>query len=47
MQIETCWALGQRWYAGRMALDWQRPGAEETQKLFADLGLTGTFWSLL
>jgi len=46
MPVGTCWVLGQRWYAGRLALDWQRPGAEEIQKLFAELGLTGDFWAL-
>jgi hypothetical protein len=43
MPIRTCWELGQRWYAGCMACDWQRPNAKQTRALVNDLGLTGNF----
>jgi hypothetical protein len=46
MSLETCWDLAQRWYAGRMERDWQRPEAEAIQRLFDSLSLTGDFWDL-
>lgn len=46
MPIQTCWELAQRWYAGRLDRDWQRPEQAEMQKLFNELGLEGTFWDL-
>lgn len=44
MPMATCWELAQKWYTGRLARNWQRPNAQETQQLFRDLGLTGEFW---
>ena len=46
MSMQTCWELAQRWYAGRLERDWQRPNQEETRQLFASLGLVSDFWRL-
>lgn len=46
MPIEKCRELAQRWYAGRLARDWQRPGLRRSQQVFDDLGLCGAFWDL-
>ena len=46
MPLQTCWELAQKWYTGRMALNWQRPGLEKARGIFNSLGLTGSFWDL-
>jgi hypothetical protein len=46
MPMQTCWELAQRWYAGRIDHDWQRPGQARIQQLFDKLGLKGAFWNL-
>jgi hypothetical protein len=46
MPMQTCWELAQRWYAGRIDYDWQRPGPARIQQLFDKLGLKGVFWNL-
>ena len=46
MTLEQCWRLSQLWYPGRLAPDWQRRNAAETQAVFAAVGLTGAFWLL-
>ena len=46
MPIQTCWDLAQKWYAGRLDRDWQRPGQAQAQQLFDQLGLKGPFWDL-
>ena len=46
MPIQKCRQLAQRWYAGRLDHDWQRPGPAEIQQLFDELGLEGEFWDL-
>ena len=46
MSMETCWELAQKWYTGRLELDWQRPNQEQTQQLFSNLGLKGEFWRI-
>jgi hypothetical protein len=34
------------WYRERLAPDWKRKTAEEAQRLFDEVGLTGPFWRL-
>ena len=46
MSLNKCWELAQKWYTGRMDLNWQRPNPNELQKLFKDLELDGEFWNL-
>lgn len=46
MSLNTCWQLAQRWYAGRLERDWQRPDSAAAQALFNELGLVGEFWRI-
>jgi hypothetical protein len=44
---EQAWQLAEAWYGpDRRAPEWRRRTLEETEALFADLGLTGVFWNL-
>jgi hypothetical protein len=43
---EQCFELGRRWYAGRLAKDWQRPSVEAMEATFRAVGLTSQFWAL-
>ncbi|HEX9076442.1 MAG TPA: hypothetical protein VF932_11725 [Anaerolineae bacterium] len=45
--LDQCWRLAQAWYgADRRESQWRRKTAEEAEALFADLGLTASFWKL-
>ena len=44
--LEQLWRLATAWYADRLAPDWRRRTAAETEALFRELGLTGEFWRL-
>jgi hypothetical protein len=44
--LETAWRLAEVWYHDRSSPDWRRRTPEEAEAVFADLGLTGDFWSL-
>lgn len=46
LTLEQQWRLSRAWFADRLTPDFRRRTAEEAQALFADLGLTGPFWSL-
>jgi hypothetical protein len=47
LSIETGWKLAQAWHGpDRRDPAWRRKTLEETEALFADLGLTGPFWAL-
>ena len=46
MTNATCWELAQAWYTGRIERNWQRPDQQQMQRLFENLGLTGSFWDL-
>ncbi len=43
---EQLWRLAVAWYADRMSPGWRRRRAEESEALFAELGLEGAFWRL-
>jgi hypothetical protein len=43
---EQLWRLAREWYADRLSPGWRRKTAEETQAVFAEIGLTGPFWQL-
>ena len=45
MSAEQCWQLARRWYRGA-EMDWRRPGPERMVEIFAEVGLTGAFWSM-
>lgn len=40
------WMLAQAWYAGKLGPEWRRKTPDEAQTVFAEIGLTGPFWSL-
>jgi len=41
------WRLAIAWYSpDRREADWRRLTVDETEELFASLGLTGSFWSV-
>ena len=40
------WELARVWYADRMSPEWRRRTPEEAERVFADVGLTGSFWRL-
>ena len=44
--LEQLWRLADGWYANRMTPDWRRRTPEETEGLFAEIGLEGDFWRL-
>jgi len=44
VSMAQLWALSEQWYASRLTPDARRPPAEEMRRIFADIGLTGSFW---
>jgi len=47
LTLDTAWSLAQAWYGpDRRDPSWRRPAPDEAEALFANLGLTGSFWSL-
>ena len=44
--LEVLWKLARLWYADRLAPDWRRRTAVESQAIFDEVGLTDTFWRL-
>ncbi len=47
LTLDRAWRLAQAWYgADRRSSDWRRYTVEESEKLFAELGLTSDFWRL-
>jgi Alkylmercury lyase len=43
---EQLWELARTWYEARMSPGWRRRTPQETEEVFAGLGLTGEFWRL-
>ena len=47
LSLETGWKLAHAWYsADRRDKNWRRRTVDEAAALFAQLGLTTSFWSL-
>ena len=44
--VERCWQLAWAWYRGRLERGWRRRSPEETEAVFAAIGLEGAFWRL-
>lgn len=40
------WELAKLWYSDRLSPDWKPFTAEQAQRVFAAVGLTGEFWQL-
>jgi hypothetical protein len=43
---EQAWRLAHAWFRDRVKPEWRRHTLEETEALFAQLGLRGPFWEL-
>lgn len=44
---ELCWRLARSWFSGdQRKPDWRRRTADESRRLFDELGLTSPFWRL-
>ncbi|MBI5949382.1 MAG: hypothetical protein HY875_14685 [Chloroflexi bacterium] len=47
LSLEQCWGLAKAVYGpDRRPRDWRRKTVDETEAMFAELGLTGPFWQL-
>lgn len=46
MTLDQCWAMAQRWYAGRMDPGWRGRSPEAAQAILEAAGLTGPFWRM-
>jgi hypothetical protein len=46
MSVEQQWRLARAWFEGRLRPGFRRRTVEEAEALFAEIGLTGQFWSL-
>ena len=46
LTTEQCWSLAVEWYKDKLKPEWRRHTLEETEAVFAALGLTGPFWNL-
>jgi hypothetical protein len=46
MNTDQAWRLADIWYRDRADPRWRRRTAEEAERVFEDLGLTGDFWKL-
>ena len=46
IQPDVAWRLAHGWFRDKLKADWRRHTLEETEALFANLGLTGDFWRL-
>lgn len=47
LTLDSCWRLALAWYGvPRTTPGWRRRSVEETEALFAELGLLSNFWKL-
>ena len=46
LTTEQCWLLAVEWYKDKLKPGWRRHTLEESEAVFAALGLTGPFWNL-
>ena len=46
LTLDQGWELARRWYADRLDPGRRRRTPEEAEAVFAEIGLTGPFWSL-
>jgi len=45
LSIEQVWDLSQRWYGDRLDPTFRGRTASEAERIFQQVGLTGSFWS--
>lgn len=46
MTPDQCWRLAQAWYGTKLSPAWRRATLDEAEALFAEIGLTASFWRL-
>jgi hypothetical protein len=46
VSLEQTWALARAWHLDRRDPEWRRRTVEESEALFAAVGLSGQFWRL-
>ena len=47
LSLDQCWQLAKAWYsADRREPEWRRKTADEAEALFAEMGLTSSFWTV-
>lgn len=46
MSVEQQWRLARAWFKDRLRPGYRRRTAGEAESVFAEIGLTGPFWSL-
>ncbi len=46
MTADQAWSLADIWYRDRDDPRWRRRTADEAERVFEQLGLTGDFWKL-
>jgi carboxypeptidase C (cathepsin A) len=46
MTPEQGWRLAHEWFEDRLKPDWRRHTLDETESVFASIGLTSDFWKL-
>ena len=44
--LEQQWGLATAWYSDRLEPNWRRKTVDEARALFAELGLTSSFWDI-
>jgi hypothetical protein len=46
ISLDQAWRLTHGWYRDKAQPSWRLPTIPETEALFAEVGLSGPFWSL-
>lgn len=44
VSMDQLWSLSVHWYGNRLSPESRRPGPDEMRRIFAGIGLTGSFW---
>lgn len=44
--LDALWTLARLWFCERLSPAWRRPTVAEAHAVFAEAGLTGSFWRL-
>jgi hypothetical protein len=46
LTLDQAWALARAWFSDRLNPTWRRKSPEEAEALFAQVGLSGSFWRM-
>ncbi|MGI8495983.1 MAG: hypothetical protein ACR2OG_00125 [Gemmatimonadaceae bacterium] len=44
VSLEQIWKLARAWYENRLTVESRRPAPDEMVRIFASIGLEGSFW---